>query len=180
MASPIAAPRQPLSALDVNTTYYPSMPPTTNTTLTSIKPLQLLSQKRPHSQISGGSQENILSTQTQICKTVTSPRQTKEQSTALRQRTTTKGGIPLSHAQAQGNFKLPLPRTRVTIATRQRQETHDPRAQEPIVQEDKEMEEWRKSTKSLFERSTFYFDGCDTRFQEQASAILPKMGSVKT
>jgi hypothetical protein len=182
MASPVAAVRQPLAPRNANTTYYPTPPSSatpaaTGGTLTSTKPLQLLSHKRSHSQISGG-QENA-SIQTQILNAAfktTSPHETKDVTTA-RQRTTSKTGIPLSHAQA--GFKLPpLPRPRTSTTTRQRQETHDPRAQEQPVQEDKEMIEWRRSTKLLFQRSTFYFDACEPHFQEQASALLPKMGAV--
>jgi hypothetical protein len=177
MASPVAAARQPLSHLEVNTTFYPNNPsPTTSLTLSSTKPLQLLSQKRTHSQISGG-QENI-SIQTQILndafKTVP-PRQTREPP-ALRQRTTTKAGTPLSHAQAA--FKEPLPRPRITMTTRRRQETHDPRTVEKSTEADKEWAMWRRTMKAKFQTYTFYFDGCESQFQEQMSILLPKFGAV--
>ena len=185
MASPVAAVRQPLSTRNINTSYFTVNPPQQTTTTKQSSTTSLLSHKRSISQISAG-QENV-TVQSQILDVAigktTSPRHTRSTSLPANQRATTptttanKPGVPLSHTQVAA-FKQPLPRIRISATARQRQKTHDPRPQEQPVQEDKEMIEWRRSTKALFQRSVFYFDGLDGHFEEQVSILLARFGSV--
>jgi hypothetical protein len=79
-------------------------------------------------------------------------------------------------SQPPTTFKQPLPKTIVTDTKRQRQTTHDP----SIVQvEDKELVEWRKAMKITLAKSTFYFDGVEETFREQATRWITRLGGVR-
>jgi hypothetical protein len=108
----------------------------------------VVGQKRSHAQITGG-QENL---QTHIFGAFKSPRTVK--------------------VKTAPQFKQPLPR--VETKARQRQQTNDPAQQEP----DKDMQQWRRSMKVTFSRSTFYFDGVEETFKEQATRWIVRLGGV--
>ena len=148
MASPVAAVRQPLSTRTVNTPFFE--------TKTAV-----VGQKRSHSQITGG-QENL---QTQILGSFKSPSRPTKRIVASR---------PTIHVQPPSQFKQPLPRAE--NKPRQRQQTNDPaRIQDPA---ERTMQEWRRSMKITFSRSTFYFDGVEESLREQSTRWIVRLGGV--
>ena len=160
--SPVAV-RHPLAQRNVNTPFYTTTTTTTTTTNPSTQKLafnykpSLTGNKRSHSQLTNS--ENI---QTHIFGQLTQSQARRSVSDARPK------PLPMSHLQ----FKPPLPKVAVEVK-RQRQETHDPR-----VEEDKELMEWRKSIKRLISASTFYFDGMEEGFKEQATRWIIRFGGV--
>lgn len=120
----------------------------------------VVGQKRSHSQITGG-QENL---QTQILGAFKSPSRPTKRNVASR---------PTIHVQPPSQFKQPLPRAE--SKPRQRQQTNDPAQGQEV---DSEMQEWRRSMKVTLSRSTFYFDGVEESFKEQATKWMVRLGGV--
>lgn len=140
--------RQPLTTRTVNTAFFETKTP-------------VVGQKRLHSQITGGSgQENV---QTHIFSALKSP-----------SRPTKRNLVSRPTVQIQPQFKQPLPRAETK--PRQRQQTNDP-AQAPEG-ESKAMQEWRRSMKVTFATSTFYFDGLEENFKDQATRCILRLGGV--
>ena len=179
MASPIAV-RQPLAQRQINTAFYPitstsTTTTTANTTRTvTLKPIA--GQKRAHSQISNG-QENV---QQQILSTAAafklSPSRQTPTTQSLPQKRPPVNVKPVIQIQPQSQFKQPLSKP-VTATPRQPQQTHDPGVEVP---EDKEMVEWRKCMRRTISNSTFYFDGLEETFKDQATRWLIRHGGVTT
>lgn len=163
--SPVAV-RHPLAQRTLNTQYNSSSTSSAGQKLQSLSLKPSVGQKRTHSHITGD--ENVQS-QILAAAFTTPPRQTR---LALLKRpvpdTRLKPSIQLSHAQ----FKPPLPKNIET--KRQRQETNDPRQED-----DKELIEWRRSIKRLISSSTFYFDGMEDGFKEQAARWIARLGGVQ-
>jgi hypothetical protein len=163
--SPVAV-RHPLAQRTLNTHYNPSSTSSAGQKLQALSLKPTAGQKRTHSHITGD--ENVQSQILAAACTTPPPRQTRP---VLLKRpvpdTRLKPSLQLSHAQ----FKPPLPKNIET--KRQRQETHDPRQEE-----DKELIEWRKSIKRLISSSTFYFDGMEDGFKEQAARWIARLGGV--
>jgi hypothetical protein len=156
MASPVAAVRQPLSTRTVNTANALYSNPTTPTKQSAHH-----SHKRSHAQFTSG-QENV-TLQSQIFNVLAaklpSPSQSRHKPRVL-----------------VSTFKQPLPRA----TTRARPSTQDARTQGNLpVQEDLELETWRKSTRGLIERGTFYFDSLDQQFEHFATAVIHRLHGVR-
>ena len=145
MASPIAV-RQPLTTRTVNTPFFDTKTP-------------IVGQKRSHSQITGGGQENL---QTQILGALKSPSRPVKRNLVSR-----------PTVQVQPQFKQPLPRAQ--SKSRQRQQTNDPA---PTQEGDSKMQDWRRSMKVTFASSTFYFDGLEESFKEQVTRWILRFGGV--
>ena len=146
MASPVTI-RQPLTTRTVNTPFFDTKTP-------------VVGQKRSHSQITGGGQENL---QTQILGALKSPSRPVKRNLVSR-----------PTVQVQPQFKQPLPRAQ--SKSRQRQQTNDPaQTQEG---DSKAMQDWRRSMKATFASSTFYFDGLEESFKEQVTRWILRFGGV--
>jgi hypothetical protein len=177
MASPIAV-RQPLAPRPINTAFYPTTTTTTMTTTANTTRTVILKpaagQKRVHSQVSTG-QENV---QQQILSTATAfkspPRQTPG-TPSVPQKRPLANVKPVIQIHPQSQFKQPLSKP-VTVTPRP-QQTRDPGVE---VAEDKEMVEWRKCMKRTISNSTFYFDGLEETFKDQATRWLTRHGGVTT
>jgi hypothetical protein len=178
MASPVAV-RQPLAQKTINTGYYP---PTTSITATvtartTFKPLA--GQKRAHSQINGQENSNI---QQQILsaaafKSPLFPLSRQNQTTLLQPHPPSKRTLvhvkPADPGHSQSQPKQ-QPDNSVIITSRQRQQTHNT----TVRGDDEEMVEWRKSMRRTLSSSTFYFDGLEETFKEQATRWLNRYGGV--
>lgn len=153
--------RRPLAQRTVNTTFSQS---TASQKLASLtyKPN---TQKRQHSQITTADSLQSQSVQSQILAGALTPVLHPRPQRRLIATDVRPKPIAISH-----QFKHPLPKM---AEKRQRQETHDP-GQEG----DKELAEWRKSIKLLLSKSTFYFDGVEETFKEQAARWLVRANGV--
>lgn len=187
MASPVAAVRQPLAQITTNTAFYPT------TTTTATRPAvdkPIAGTKRLHSQINGGQENNNNNVQQQILRTAItfkSPalpslsRQTSQLQPSPPPTERTVFRLQPSSNQTQPHqsqqFKQPPSTKLVTVTPHQRQDTHNPGI--VVAEKDVEMGEWRKAMKNTFSTSTFYFDGLEETFQEQATRFLNRHGGVQ-
>lgn len=169
MASPVAV-RQPLTQQNINT---PSFYPSTNTTTTTVASLKpIAGQKRSHMQIAAG-QENII-----FGAAFKSPLRGEHQQTPVQSKQPGASGShlkPIVHTQPLQQFKKPLQPANLTDAkVHQRQQVDDPGNDG----RDKEMDDWRKCMRRTISTSTFYFDGIEEGFKEQASRWIVRHGGV--
>ena len=186
MASPVAV-RHALSQRSINTHafYATTAPASTTSNLAGYKPSLATRHKRSHSQITSG-QENIDVQQQILGAALKSSRTRQSKQTPQQQQQTQKRPTvadtcvkPINQLQSQpSQFKHPPPKrpNGSEGKTRERKLTQDTIAPQ---EEDKEMIEWRKSIRRTLSMSTFYMDGLEEVFKEQATRWITRHGGVR-
>lgn len=167
MASPLTL-RQPLHERSINTPPFhaSNTPAATTNSLLQLK--SAVGQKRPHSLVTG--QENGIQQQILTAATFKLPPPSETRPAQPRN----VDDARVRSVQNPSQFKQPPPKA-ATVAEHhppQRQQAHDPEADGPEIQR------WRKYIKGYFRSSTFYLDGIDDSFKQQASRWIVRQGGV--